>query len=150
MSIRLQTPSYNQASRLRKSHVHYDFWLIITVLFLTGLGLVMVTSSSITVADRELGRPLYFFWRQLVAVGIGIFCACVIIRIPLFVWQYINTYLLASTMYLFLPLIPDLAMARDRSTGWRKKLYRVLALGFDHDLPSALQDSFLDGLFCLM
>jgi molybdopterin-containing oxidoreductase family membrane subunit len=47
-------------------------------------------------------------------------------------WDFlaINTYLIASTMYLFLPLIPDLAMARDRSTGWRKKVYRVLALGF--------------------
>lgn len=47
-------------------------------------------------------------------------------------WDFlaINTYLIASTMYLFLPLIPDLAMARDRSTGWRKKIYRVLALGF--------------------
>jgi molybdopterin-containing oxidoreductase family membrane subunit len=33
-------------------------------------------------------------------------------------------------MYLFLPLIPDLAMARDRSTGWRKTFYRILALGF--------------------
>ncbi len=33
-------------------------------------------------------------------------------------------------MYLFLPLIPDLAMARDRSTGWRKTLYRILSLGF--------------------
>jgi len=42
----------------------------------------------------------------------------------------ITTYLLASTMYLYLPLIPDVAMARDRSTGWRKKLYRVLAMGF--------------------
>jgi molybdopterin-containing oxidoreductase family membrane subunit len=42
----------------------------------------------------------------------------------------ITTYLLASTMYLFLPLIPDLAMARDRSKGWRKKFYRILALGF--------------------
>jgi molybdopterin-containing oxidoreductase family membrane subunit len=47
-------------------------------------------------------------------------------------WDFlaINTYLLASTMYLFLPLIPDLAMARDRSNGWRKILYRTLALGF--------------------
>jgi Ni/Fe-hydrogenase subunit HybB-like protein len=47
-------------------------------------------------------------------------------------WDFlaINTYLLASTMYLFLPLIPDLAMARDRSTGWRKTLYRILSLGF--------------------
>jgi Ni/Fe-hydrogenase subunit HybB-like protein len=47
-------------------------------------------------------------------------------------WDFlaITTYLLASTMYLFLPLIPDLAMARDRSTGWRKGFYRILALGF--------------------
>ncbi len=42
----------------------------------------------------------------------------------------ITTYLLSSTMYLFLPLIPDLAMARDRSTGGRKTFYRILALGF--------------------
>jgi Ni/Fe-hydrogenase subunit HybB-like protein len=47
-------------------------------------------------------------------------------------WDFlaINTYLLASTMYLFLPLIPDLAMARDRSKGWRKLFYRILSLGF--------------------
>jgi molybdopterin-containing oxidoreductase family membrane subunit len=43
----------------------------------------------------------------------------------------ITTYVLCSTMYLFLPLIPDLAMARDRTEGgWRKVFYRVLALGF--------------------
>jgi molybdopterin-containing oxidoreductase family membrane subunit len=42
----------------------------------------------------------------------------------------ITTYVLCSTMYLFLPLIPDLAMARDRSVGWRKVLYRILGLGF--------------------
>jgi Ni/Fe-hydrogenase subunit HybB-like protein len=47
-------------------------------------------------------------------------------------WDFlaINTYLMASTMYLFLPLIPDLAMARDRSKGWRKIFYRILSLGF--------------------
>ncbi len=47
-------------------------------------------------------------------------------------WDFmaINTYLLCSTMYLFLPLIPDLAMARDRSTGWRRTFYKILAIGF--------------------
>ncbi len=47
-------------------------------------------------------------------------------------WDFmaINTYLLCSTMYLFLPLLPDLAMARDRSTGWRKLFYKTLSLGF--------------------
>ena len=39
-------------------------------------------------------------------------------------------YLTGSTLYLFLPLIPDLAMARDHTTGWRKKLYTVLSLGW--------------------
>ncbi len=43
----------------------------------------------------------------------------------------ITTYVLCSTMYLFLPLIPDLAMARDRTEGgWRKIFYRIIALGF--------------------
>jgi molybdopterin-containing oxidoreductase family membrane subunit len=43
----------------------------------------------------------------------------------------ITTYLLCSTMYLFLPLIPDLAMARDRTNGgWLKTFYKTLALGF--------------------
>jgi Ni/Fe-hydrogenase subunit HybB-like protein len=43
----------------------------------------------------------------------------------------ITTYLLCSTMYLFLPLIPDLAMARDRTEGgWLKQFYKILSLGF--------------------
>src|SRR5574340_1086762 len=47
-------------------------------------------------------------------------------------WDFlaINTYLLCSTMYLFLPLIPDLAMVRDRMSGWRKIPYKILSLGF--------------------
>ncbi len=47
-------------------------------------------------------------------------------------WDFlaINTYLICSTMYLFLPLIPDIAMVRDHSTGVRKVFYRILSLGF--------------------
>jgi molybdopterin-containing oxidoreductase family membrane subunit len=40
------------------------------------------------------------------------------------------TYATASTIYLYLPLIPDLAIARDRIGGWRKPLYQVLSLGW--------------------
>ena len=42
----------------------------------------------------------------------------------------IFTYLIGSTLYLYLALIPDLAMARDHTGRWRKKLYRVLSLGW--------------------
>jgi len=42
----------------------------------------------------------------------------------------INTYLLGSLTFLYFGMIPDLAIARDHATGWRKRFYTVLALGF--------------------
>lgn len=56
----------------------------------------------------------------------------------------IFTYLIGSGLYLYLAMIPDLAMARDNTEVWRYKLYRVLALGWRgteaewHKLHSAL------------
>jgi molybdopterin-containing oxidoreductase family membrane subunit len=42
----------------------------------------------------------------------------------------ITTYLTASITYLFLPMIPDLALFRDRTTGWRHTLYSLLSIGW--------------------
>jgi Ni/Fe-hydrogenase subunit HybB-like protein len=42
----------------------------------------------------------------------------------------ISTYALISLIFLYVGMIPDLAIARDRSTGWRHKLYATLALGW--------------------
>src|SRR5512134_3512509 len=42
----------------------------------------------------------------------------------------ISTYGTISALFLFVGLIPDLAIARDRSSGWRKVLYSILSLGW--------------------
>ncbi len=42
----------------------------------------------------------------------------------------ISTYATISIVFLYVGLIPDLAIARDRASGWRKVLYTVLALGW--------------------
>jgi molybdopterin-containing oxidoreductase family membrane subunit len=42
----------------------------------------------------------------------------------------ILTYLIGSGLYLYLALIPDLAMARDYTSGWRNRLYRTFSLGW--------------------
>jgi Ni/Fe-hydrogenase subunit HybB-like protein len=42
----------------------------------------------------------------------------------------ITTYLVGSLTFLYFGMIPDLAIARDHATGWRKKFYTVFALGF--------------------
>jgi Ni/Fe-hydrogenase subunit HybB-like protein len=42
----------------------------------------------------------------------------------------IVTYLTGTALFVYVDLLPDLAAARDRATGWRRPVYRALALGF--------------------
>ena len=53
------------------------------------------------------------------------------VRSP-FVWDpsAVMTYLIASTLFVLICLVPDLAIIRDRSKGLRKKIYSVLCLGW--------------------
>jgi molybdopterin-containing oxidoreductase family membrane subunit len=76
----------------------------------------------------HLGRPWLFFWlipypnQRLIWPNF---------RSPL-VWDFfaITTYLTGSVLFLFLPMIPDMALIRDRSTGMRRRIYGALALGW--------------------
>ncbi|MBX6341723.1 MAG: polysulfide reductase NrfD, partial [Thermomicrobiaceae bacterium] len=40
------------------------------------------------------------------------------------------TYLTGSILFLYVTMIPDCGLLRDRTTGWRKRLYSVLSLGW--------------------
>ena len=53
------------------------------------------------------------------------------LRSPL-LWDIssISVYLTASSIYLYLPLIPDIARLRDCTVGWRHRLYSRLAIGW--------------------
>ncbi|HEY2013888.1 MAG TPA: NrfD/PsrC family molybdoenzyme membrane anchor subunit [Bryobacteraceae bacterium] len=42
----------------------------------------------------------------------------------------IVTYMTGSVIYLYLPLIPDMAQLAEHTTPWRRKLYRTLSLGW--------------------
>jgi molybdopterin-containing oxidoreductase family membrane subunit len=63
------------------------------------------------------------------------------------VWDFfaISTYLIGSTTFLILPIIPDLALLRDKCVGWRRKLYSILCLGWRgtqkqwHQLEAAMR-----------
>src|SRR5882672_5913122 len=91
----------------------------------------------------HLGRPWLAFWlapypsERLIWPNF---------RSPL-VWDFfaISTYLTGSLLFLFLPLIPDFAIVRDHSTGVRRKIYGLLALGWRgttgqwHRLETAMQ-----------
>jgi molybdopterin-containing oxidoreductase family membrane subunit len=42
----------------------------------------------------------------------------------------ISTYLTGSVIFLYLPLIPDVAQLSEQATGWRLRIYKLLALGW--------------------
>ncbi|HLG15839.1 MAG TPA: NrfD/PsrC family molybdoenzyme membrane anchor subunit [Blastocatellia bacterium] len=76
----------------------------------------------------HLGRPLFFYWLVPYPNQRGLWPN---FRSPLS-WDFfaINTYLIGSVIYLYVPLIPDLALLRDKSRGLRRRLYRLLSLGW--------------------
>ena len=82
----------------------------------------------------HLGNPANI-WRMVVAPQVGS---------PI-VWDFvvIMTYLVATLVFLYLPLVPDLAILRDggRFTARRARMYRTLALGW-RNLPD--QRRYLD------
>jgi Ni/Fe-hydrogenase subunit HybB-like protein len=77
----------------------------------------------------HLGRPWLAFWLFPYPSERGIWPN---FRSPL-AWDFfaINTYLTGSLLFLLLPRIPDFALVRDKTTGWRKKFYGALALGWE-------------------
>jgi molybdopterin-containing oxidoreductase family membrane subunit len=90
-----------------------------------------------------LGRPWLFFWLVPYPSERQIWPN---FRSPL-VWDFfaISAYLTGSTLFLLLPIVPDFALVRDRATGWRRGIYRILALGWRgtttqwHRLEAAMQ-----------
>jgi molybdopterin-containing oxidoreductase family membrane subunit len=76
----------------------------------------------------HLGRSWYFYWLLPYPNQRQIWPN---FRSPL-IWDVfaVTTYLTVSAMFLFLGLIPDVAAARDRATGWRRKLYAIVSLGW--------------------
>lgn len=44
----------------------------------------------------------------------------------------IATYFIVSVLFWYLELVPDFAVVRDRSTGWQRRIFRWLALGWSN------------------
>ena len=96
-----------------------DVPLLVSALILLGIGLVMVASSSISIAERQTSEPLYYFWRQLTYSIIGIIAAVVIFKIPLNFLQKIGPVLIVISMFLLMMvLIPGLGKEVNGSVRW--------------------------------
>ena len=99
--------------------VRPDAALLIALALIIGIGLVMVGSASVAVADRLTDDPMYFFYRQAIFALIGLVAGFTVRHVPLRVWQA-NTFTLlgAGLLLLLLVLIPGIGHAVNGARRW--------------------------------
>jgi cell division protein FtsW len=113
---------YYRETRRRVVVPEYDRTLVWLVVLLLGLGVVMVYSSSIAIA--EAGRntafqPTYYLVRHILFVAMGVLCALVTFQVPMRLWQQAAPYLfIAGLVFLVLVLIPGVGREVNGSRRW--------------------------------
>jgi len=118
-TIKQQAISKDKLTSRKGMFFQYDAWLITVILFLIGLGLIMVLSSSVTIADRHFNDPLYYFWRQIISVSIGLSLAFIALKLPMSVWHKISVpLLLLGFIFLLMVLIPGVGREVNGSLRW--------------------------------
>lgn len=133
------TLSFSRSSG-RPRRFAFDTILMLTVGALLLLGLVMMTSASIAIADRQMHEPLHYLDRQMLGVGLGLLCAVIAMVIPTTVWERLSLpLLLLAFAFLVIVLIPGVGHEVNGSRRWLRagfmnfqgsELARVLLLTY--------------------
>ena len=119
----------------RRETLSFDLLLVSAVGAVILLGLVMVASSSITIA-AEHGHPLSLFWRQFAFAACATAIMLLITRTPIALWRVLGPWLLLfGAGLLALVLIPGVGREVNGSMRW-------IALGPVNLQPSELVKVF--------
>lgn len=111
--------------------------LLMVMFALLGIGLVIMTSASMDIANSQSGDPLYFFKRQVFFIGVGIAALMVMLHVSMDVWYRMSTALLVfSLVLLVLVLIPGIGTVVNGSARW-------IDLGFYRLQPSEMTKVFM-------
>ena len=157
---------YMLSNRDRIVSSNYDQSLLWVTLLLLGLGLVMVYSSSIALAeaDKATGHQAsYYLVRHAIYLLISLAAAAMAFQVPIRVWQGLAPYLfLAGMLLLLLVLIPGIGREVNGSRRWiplfvanlqPSELMKLFATMYvaDYTLRKASQlDSFTRGFLPML
>jgi cell division protein FtsW len=117
-----------------------DLALVWSALLLAAVGLVMVYSASIAMADAERftgHRASYFLVRHGISLAVALAVALAMFRVPVWLWQRAAPWLfLGTTVLLALVLIPGIGREVNGSRRW-------IPLGITGFQPSELMKLFV-------
>lgn len=110
-------------------------WLAAASLFV--LGLIMVGSASLDIAERQYGQPLHFLMRQSAYAALSLLLGYLALRVSLATWARASVPLLFLGMgLLVLVLVPGIGREVNGSARW-------LPLGAFNLQPSELMKLFM-------
>ncbi|KAB2933430.1 MAG: putative lipid II flippase FtsW [Candidatus Contendobacter sp.] len=96
-----------------------DPWILVPALLLLALGLLMVASASMPIAERQTGQPFYFLLRQGAFAGLGLLAAGMAFQIPMTRWRQAGPLLLLAAIgLLVLVLVPGVGKEVNGSARW--------------------------------
>ncbi len=102
--------------------LEYDQNLVWVVLLLLAFGLVMVYSATVAIPDDpHFARwgQFHFFWRDMVAVGLGLLLGWVAFQLPMSFWQrWAPALFVASLGALVVVLVPFIGRGVNGSRRW--------------------------------
>jgi cell division protein FtsW len=109
----------SQATRRTEPQGRYDLGLVLAAMALASLGVVMVASSSIAIAEGQHVGPFYYLWRHLVFLALGLGACVVMARIELS-WLERNAMplLLAGIVLLLLVFVPLIGIRVNGARRW--------------------------------
>jgi cell division protein FtsW len=108
-----------QATRRHDAPGRYDPQLLVAAIALAGLGVVMVASSSIAVAEGEQIGALHYLYRHLVFLALGVGIALVIARLELgWIEQRAGLLLALAFGLLLLVFVPGIGMRVNGANRW--------------------------------
>lgn len=109
----------SQAKRRGAPQGQYDRGIVLSAVGLASLGLIMVASSSISIADSQQIGPFYYLIRHLVFLSLGVSLACVVARIELAVVEkHAVLLLLIAFILLLLVFVPGIGMRINGARRW--------------------------------
>ena len=110
-----------QAQRLGRAsrETPVDFWLLVPILLLVALGITMVGSSSIAVAESLGMAPHYYLVRHLIFVCLGLMLALCFRVVPIKLLENTSQYMFPlAVLALLMVFVPGLGYTVNGSSRW--------------------------------
>tara|TARA_B100001013_G_scaffold197711_1_gene119690 strand:- start:2546 stop:3733 length:1188 start_codon:yes stop_codon:yes gene_type:complete len=118
-----------------ENRLKIDLILLSTGFILLMIGMVMVSSASIAIADDQHGDPFFFLKKQFLAALIGCCAAFIGMFIPIRTWKNLSLpLLLLGITLLIIVFIPDIGRTVNGSTRW----ISVAGINFQVSEPARL------------